>query len=62
VTALLAATGSVIALAIERIYARLTPVFLPQALAQDIASQPRPHSRPGVLSADVAAVKYSQIL
>lgn len=38
VAALLAAAGSVIALAVDRIYARLSPVFLPQALAQDIAN------------------------
>ena len=38
VAALLAAAGSVIALAVERIYARLTPFFLPRALAQDIAN------------------------
>jgi hypothetical protein len=36
--ALLAIAGSVIALAVDRIYAGLTPVFLPQALAQDIAN------------------------
>ena len=35
---LLAAAGSVIGLAVDRIYAGLTPVFLPQALAQDIAN------------------------
>lgn len=38
VAALLAVTGSLIALAVNRIYAPLTPVFLPQALAQDIAN------------------------
>jgi hypothetical protein len=36
--ALLAVAGSVIALTIDSIYAGLTPVFLPQALAQDIAN------------------------
>jgi hypothetical protein len=36
--ALLAVAGSVIALAVPSIYAGLTPVFLPQALAQDIAN------------------------
>ena len=36
--ALLAAAGSVIGLAVGRIYAGLTPAFLPQALAQDIAN------------------------
>jgi len=36
--ALLAAAGSVIGLAVERIYADLTPAFLPQAIAQDIAN------------------------
>ncbi len=36
--ALLAVIGSVIALAVDRIYAGLTPAFLPQALAQDIAN------------------------
>ncbi len=36
--ALLAAAGSVIGLAVDSIYAGLTPVFLPQALAQDIAN------------------------
>jgi hypothetical protein len=36
--ALLAVAGSVIGLAVHRIYAGLTPVFLPQALAQDIAN------------------------
>jgi hypothetical protein len=36
--ALLAAAGSVIALAVDSIYAGLTPAFLPQALAQDIAN------------------------
>lgn len=38
VAALLAVTGSVIALSIRSIYAGLTPAFLPQALAQDIAN------------------------
>lgn len=38
VAALLAVTGSVIALSVNSIYAGLTPVFLPQALAQDIAN------------------------
>jgi hypothetical protein len=36
--ALLAMAGSVIGLAVGRIYAGLTPVFFPQALAQDIAN------------------------
>jgi hypothetical protein len=36
--ALLATAGSVIGLAVARIYAGLTPAFLPQALAQDIAN------------------------
>lgn len=36
--ALLAVAGSVIALSVPSIYAGLTPVFLPQALAQDIAN------------------------
>ena len=36
--ALLAVAGSVIALAVRSIYASLTPVFLPQALAQDVAN------------------------
>jgi hypothetical protein len=36
--ALLAAAGSVIGLAVDRIYAGLTPAFLPQALAQDVAN------------------------
>jgi hypothetical protein len=36
--ALLAVAGSVVGLADGRIYARLTPVFLPQALAQDVAN------------------------
>ena len=35
---LLAITGNVIALSAGRIYAGLTPVFLPQALSQDISS------------------------
>lgn len=35
---LLAALGSVIALAVQRIYAPLTPAFFPQALAQDTAN------------------------
>jgi hypothetical protein len=35
---LLAIAGSIIALATQSIYASLTPVFLPQALAQDIAN------------------------
>ena len=35
---LLAIIGNVIALTVVRIYAGLTPVFLPQALAQDIVS------------------------
>ena len=37
VAALLAIAGNIIALSIGSIYSRLTPVFLPQALAQDIA-------------------------
>jgi hypothetical protein len=36
--ALLAAAGSLIGLTVERIYADLTPAFLPQAIAQDIAN------------------------
>ena len=36
--ALLAIAGSVIGLSVPSIYARLTPVFLPQAIAQDIAN------------------------
>src|SRR5674476_108687 len=36
--AVLAATGSVIALAVRSVYAGLTPAFLPQALAQDVAN------------------------
>jgi hypothetical protein len=36
--ALLAIAGSVVGLADGRIYARLTPTFLPQALAQDVAN------------------------
>jgi hypothetical protein len=36
--ALLAVMGSILALSVAGIYARLTPVFLPQALAQDIAN------------------------
>jgi hypothetical protein len=35
---LLAVAGSVIALVVDRIYAGLTPAFLPQAYAQDIAN------------------------
>jgi len=38
VAALLAMVGNVIALAVNRVYAGLTPAFLPQALAQDIAN------------------------
>ena len=38
VAALLAITGSIISLSVKSIYAGLTPVFLPQALAQDIAN------------------------
>lgn len=38
VAALLAIAGSIIALSVHRIYAGLTPAFLPQALAQDIAN------------------------
>ena len=36
--ALLAVAGSVVSLTVGSIYARLTPVFLPQALAQDVAN------------------------
>lgn len=36
--ALLAIAGSIVALALKSIYAGLTPIFLPQALAQDIAN------------------------
>ncbi len=36
--AVLAIVGSVIGLAVDRIYADLTPAFLPQALAQDIVN------------------------
>ncbi len=36
--ALLAAIGNVVALSVSSIYSRLTPAFLPQALAQDIAN------------------------
>ncbi len=36
--ALLAVAGSVLALAVDSIYAGLTPAFLPQALAQDVAN------------------------
>src|SRR6266540_4410606 len=38
VAALLAVIGSVIALSVRSIYAGLTPVFFPQAFAQDIAN------------------------
>jgi len=38
VAVLLAIAGNTIALAVPSIYARLTPVFFPQAIAQDIAS------------------------
>jgi hypothetical protein len=38
IAALLSLLGSVIALTVGQIYAKLTPVFLPQALAQDIAN------------------------
>jgi len=38
VAALLAIAGSIISLSVKSIYAGLTPVFLPQALAQDIAN------------------------
>ena len=38
IAALLAVVGNIIALSIPSIYARLTPVFFPQAIAQDIAS------------------------
>jgi hypothetical protein len=36
--ALLAVAGSIIGLSVDRIYAGLTPPFLPQALAQDLAN------------------------
>lgn len=36
--ALLAITGSIIALSVKSIYGGLTPAFLPQAIAQDIAN------------------------
>jgi len=38
VAAIVAIAGNLLALSINRIYASLTPVFLPQALAQDIAN------------------------
>jgi hypothetical protein len=38
VAAVLAVAGNILALSYGTIYARLTPAFLPQALAQDIAS------------------------
>ncbi len=38
IAALLAIAGNIIALSVPGIYARLTPVFFPQAIAQDIAS------------------------
>lgn len=38
VAVLLAVAGNIIALSIKNIYASLTPVFLPQAIAQDIAN------------------------
>lgn len=38
VAVLLAIAGSIIALSVKSIYASLTPAFLPQALAQDIAN------------------------
>lgn len=38
VAVFLAVIGNVIGLSVERIYADLTPIFLPQALAQDIAN------------------------
>ena len=38
VAALLSLSGSVIALTVGQIYAKLTPFFLPQALAQDVAN------------------------
>jgi hypothetical protein len=38
VAAILAIAGNILALSISRIYSSLTPVFLPQALAQDIAN------------------------
>ena len=38
VAAIVAIAGNILALSINRIYASLTPVFLPQAVAQDIAN------------------------
>src|SRR6266508_6845687 len=38
IAALLAVAGNIIALSVPGIYASLTPVFFPQAIAQDIAS------------------------
>jgi hypothetical protein len=38
IAALLSMLGSVTSLAVEHIYAKLTPAFLPQALAQDLAN------------------------
>lgn len=38
VAVLFAVAGNIVALAVPRIYAGLTPVFFPQAIAQDIAS------------------------
>lgn len=38
VAALLAVAGNIISLSVNSIYAELTPAFLPQALAQDIAN------------------------
>ena len=38
VAAIVAIAGNILALSINRIYASLTPAFLPQALAQDIAN------------------------
>jgi len=38
VAAIVAIAGNILAFSINRIYASLTPVFLPQALAQDIAN------------------------
>ena len=38
VAAILAIAGNIIGLSLDRIYASLTPAFLPQALAQDIAN------------------------
>jgi len=38
IAALLAVAGSVTALSVESIYARLTPTFLPEAVAQDVVN------------------------